>query len=75
MKKEETLEEILIAAVKEALADKHRGRVVRSKLDVADLRKSLCMSQRKFAEAYRIHLETLKNWEQGKRFSDTTSCH
>ena len=35
--------------------------------DVRAIRKSLHMSQQRFAETYRIPLPTLKNWEQGRR--------
>ena len=35
--------------------------------DVRAIRQQLRMSQRRFAEAYRIPLPTLKNWEQGRR--------
>jgi len=41
--------------------------------DIAIMRKQLGMTQRAFAEAYGINLETLKQWEQGKRLPDTTS--
>ena len=33
--------------------------------DVRAIRRSLRMSQQRFAAAYRIPLPTLKNWEQG----------
>ena len=35
--------------------------------DVRAIRRQLHMSQHEFAEAYRIPLATLKNWEQGRR--------
>ena len=35
--------------------------------DVKAIRRSLRMSQHRFAAAYRIPLPTLKNWEQGRR--------
>lgn len=38
--------------------------------DVKAIRRSLRMSQRRFADAYRIPLPTLKNWEQGRRAPD-----
>jgi putative transcriptional regulator len=42
--------------------------------DVATLRKGLKLSQKGFAETYRIHPETLKKWEQHKRNPDSISC-
>jgi putative transcriptional regulator len=38
--------------------------------DVKAIRRSLRMSQHRFAVAYRIPLPTLKNWEQGRRAPD-----
>jgi putative transcriptional regulator len=38
--------------------------------DVKAIRRSLRMSQHRFAAAYRIPLPTLKNWEQGRRHPD-----
>ena len=38
--------------------------------DVRAIRRSLRMSQHRFAAAYRIPLQTLKNWEQGRRTPD-----
>lgn len=38
--------------------------------DVKAIRRSLRMSQHRFAAAYRIPLPTLKNWEQGRRTPD-----
>ncbi len=38
--------------------------------DVKAIRRSLRMSQHRFAAAYRIPLPTLKNWEQGRRAPD-----
>ena len=40
--------------------------------DVKAIRRSLRMSQQRFAKAYRIPLATLKNWEQGRRHPDAT---
>lgn len=48
-----------------------------SKVDVPDvkaIRLSLRMSQHHFAEAYRIPLPTLKNWEQGRRMPDAPAA-
>lgn len=63
----------LVNAVKEALAEKESGRLVRTKVDVIAIRKKLQLTQKEFAEAYHINLETLRNWEQNKRAPDTTS--
>ena len=68
-----TLGEELIGAIEEALSDKEAGRVVRPYVDVAGIRKKLNLTQREFAQQYRINLETLRNWEQHKRALDTTS--
>ena len=37
------------------------------------LRKKLHLTQKEFSLTYRIHPETLKKWEQGKRFPDSIS--
>jgi len=42
--------------------------------DVKAIRRSLRMSQHRFAEAYRIPLATLKNWEQGRRHPDAPAA-
>jgi len=41
--------------------------------NIAELRKRLKMSQKRFSETYRIGIETLRKWEQGKRFPDSIS--
>lgn len=58
-----------------------RGRKVRgmrtTKLETPDvkaIRRSLRMSQDRFASAYRIPLPTLKNWEQGRRHPDAPAA-
>ena len=63
----------LIASLQQAAA--HAGgrkvpgmRVTKVELpNVKAIRRSLRMSQHRFAIAYRIPLSTLKNWEQGRR--------
>ena len=46
-------------------------RVTKMKIpDVKAIRRSLRMSQHRFAAAYRIPLPTLKHWEQGRRAPD-----
>jgi DNA-binding XRE family transcriptional regulator len=42
--------------------------------DVRAIRQRLHMSQRRFAETYRIPLPTLKNWEQGRRSPDARAA-
>lgn len=42
--------------------------------DVRAIRRQLHMSQHEFAEAYRIPLATLKNWEQGRRAPDAPAA-
>ena len=42
--------------------------------DVRAIRRSLHMSQERFATAYRIPLATLKNWEQGRRHPDAPAA-
>jgi putative transcriptional regulator len=42
--------------------------------DVRAIRRSLRMSQQRFAAAYRIPLPTLKNWEQGRRHPDAPAA-
>ena len=62
---------MLIEAVKEA---KEKGLVtLQTSPDVAHLRKSLKLSQKKFSETYHINPETLKKWEQHKREPDSIS--
>jgi putative transcriptional regulator len=42
--------------------------------DVRAIRRSLHMSQERFATVYRIPLPTLKNWEQGRRHPDAPAA-
>jgi putative transcriptional regulator len=50
-------------------------RVIRVEIpDVKAIRRSLRMSQHRFAAAYRIPLPTLKNWEQGRRHPDAPAA-
>ncbi len=42
--------------------------------DVRAIRRSLRMSQHRFAVAYRIPLATVKNWEQGRRHPDAPAA-
>jgi putative transcriptional regulator len=42
--------------------------------DVRAIRKSLHMSQQRFAASFRIPLATLKNWEQGRRYPDAPAA-
>jgi len=70
----------LIASLNQAAAHA-RGRkiaglrVTTVKLpNVRAIRRSLRMSQHRFAAAYRIPLATLKNWEQGRRHPDAPAA-
>jgi putative transcriptional regulator len=70
----------LIARLKQAAAHA-KGRKVRGMrvtkvelLDMKAIRRSLRMSQQRFASAYRIPLPTLKNWEQGRRHPDAPAA-
>lgn len=71
--KNKTMGQELVEAVKEALNSKESGKIVRPKLRITEVRKNLGMTQKEFATQYHIKLETLRNWEQEKRFPDTTS--
>ena len=42
--------------------------------DVRAIRRRLHMSQHEFADAFRIPLATLKNWEQGRRVPDAPAA-
>lgn len=65
----------LIAGLTEATAFA-RGAAIGARVtvvevpDVRAIRRGLHMSQHAFADAYRIPLATLKNWEQGRRVPD-----
>ena len=70
----------LIASMEQA-AKHGTGRKVRgmrvTKVEIPDvkaIRRSLRMSQHRFAVAYRIPLPTLKNWEQGRRHPDAPAA-
>jgi putative transcriptional regulator len=70
--KEKSLGLELVEAVRQALASKESGKVVRPKINIVNMRKKLGMTQLQFSKQYHIKLETLRNWEQEKRFPDTT---
>ncbi len=59
----------ILSAVEDAL--ENGCKTVRP--DVAALRRKLSMTQKEFAEAFHLNLETLRNWEQGNRAPDTTA--
>ena len=63
----------LLGAVQEALATPGSGTILRAPVDVSALRKKLQLSQREFAAHFHLNLQTLRQWEQGKRMPDTTS--
>ncbi len=71
--KTKSLGQELVQAVKEALHSKKGGSVVRPQVRIALIRKQLGMTQKEFATQYYIKLQTLRNWEQGKRIPDTTT--
>ena len=67
----EDLIEGLTEAVDFARGDKGGARVrVVEMPDVRAIRRRLHMSQHEFADAFRIPVATLKNWEQGRRAPD-----
>ncbi|MGH6870505.1 MAG: helix-turn-helix domain-containing protein [Rhizomicrobium sp.] len=51
-----------------------RVTIVKLPPDVKAIRRSLRMSQQRFAATYRIPLSTLKNWEQGRRAPDAPAA-
>jgi len=51
-----------------------RATIVALPPDVKAIRRSLRMSQQRFAATYRIPLSTLKNWEQGRRAPDAPAA-
>lgn len=70
----------LIESMQQA-AEHARGRKVRgvrvAKVEIPDvkaIRRSLKMSQDRFATSFRIPLPTLKNWEQGRRQPDAPAA-
>ena len=70
----------LLDSMKQAAAHA-RGRKMRgmrvTKVEIPDvkaIRRSLRMSQQRFAATYRIPLATLKNWEQGRRHPDAPAA-
>jgi putative transcriptional regulator len=68
--------ESMTQAAAHATGRKVRGmRVTKVKLpDVKSIRRSLRMSQGRFASAFRIPLPTIKNWEQGRRRPDAPAA-
>ena len=69
----------LISSLSEAV-DHAEGRKKAARVHVVELpdvraiRKGLHLSQQEFAEAYRIPLPTVKNWEQGRRQPDAPAA-
>jgi len=68
-----TLGQELLSIVDEALKNPKSCKIVRPKIDVVKIRKNLKLTQKQFAKKYHINIETLRNWEQGKRIPDGTS--
>ena len=73
MNTQKSLGQELIDAVDEALDSSSNGRLVRSGINVKEIRIKLHLTQREFSTQYHINLETLRNWEQEKRVPDLTS--
>jgi putative transcriptional regulator len=73
MIKETSLGQELVNAVREALVSKSNGKIVRPKIDLAGIRSKLGLTQEQFSKQYHIKLQTLRNWEQEKRYPDTTT--
>lgn len=73
MNTQKSLGQELIDAVDEALDSSSNGRLVRSGINVKEIRTKLHLTQREFSTQYHINLETLRNWEQEKRVPDLTS--
>ena len=63
----------IIAALQETIDTGDRGEAVRSTIKIASVRKNQHMTQKQFSETYHINIETLRAWEQGKRFPDSIS--
>jgi putative transcriptional regulator len=70
----------LIESMTDAVAHSKGGTVAGMRVsaielpDVEAVRRSLHMSQFRFASAFRIPLATLKNWEQGRRHPDAPAA-
>jgi putative transcriptional regulator len=48
-------------------------KVIKVKINLKKLRKTLGLTQKEFAEAYGFNLETLRKWEQGLYTPDRAS--
>ena len=66
----------IAAGLNDAIAytngDERRARVVRP-IDVKAIRTASGMTQSQFAEAFRLPIGTLRDWEQHRREPDTTA--
>ena len=71
----------IITGLQEALAHARgddsvaRVRIVRvpEQVDVKAIRRQLNMSQSEFARRFGFSMDALQNWEQGRRFPDSTA--
>ena len=66
----------IVEGLKEAIRfsnGEDTGATVYTPVDLKAIRKKQKLSQSKFAEEFGINLNSLKNWEQGKRGMDTTT--
>lgn len=68
-----TLGSELIDAVDEVLSGKGKLRIVRAPVNITALRKKLRLTQVQFAKRYHLELESVRNWEQGKRSADAAT--
>lgn len=70
---EDSLGQELIKALGEVTQDTSKLRRVRPNFDIATIRRNLHLSQKQFSTRFHISIETLKNWEQGKRTQDAST--
>jgi putative transcriptional regulator len=70
----------LIESLQQAVAHSKGRKVARMRVttvkapNVRAIRRSLRMSQHRFATTYRIPIATLRNWEQGRRQPDAPAA-
>lgn len=64
-KQEKSLGESIIESLQEIQGNPHSLKVLKAKINLKKLRKTLGLTQKEFAETYGFNLETLRKWEQG----------
>ena len=69
-KREKTMGEELVEAVKEAIENPKSMTIYRRGIHIKSIRKTLGLSQSQFAKTYGFNLDTLKKWEQGAHSPD-----